>query len=117
MGEIVFWTLLRIALLIPVLWILRGYIDFGFWWIISAAGIYAIIIHPTIVHYRLFEEQNKEVIESSLCSTCRNFDKTAVLCLKHDRHPTIDFIPCEGLHWEPIAKDKLDEENFFENED
>jgi hypothetical protein len=116
MGEIVFWTLFRIVLLIPVLWILRSYIDFGFWWIISAMGIYVIIIHPAIVHYKLFEEKNKEVIESSLCSTCRNFDKSAVLCLKHDRHPSINYIPCDGLHWEPKTNNKLDKENLFENE-
>lgn len=113
MGEIVFWTLFRIALLIPVLWILSNYLDFNLWWLISTAAIYSIIVHPAIMHYKLFEEKNKEVIESSLCSTCRNFDKSAVLCLKHDRHPTISYIPCEGLHWEPKADRKLDKEDFF----
>jgi len=116
MGEIVFWSIFRIVLLIPILWISRDYIDFRFWWIIASTAIYVVIIHPAILHYRLFEEKNKDVIESSLCSTCKNFDKTAVLCLKHDRHPSVNYIPCEGLHWEPNKDSKLDKENLFENE-
>jgi hypothetical protein len=114
MGEIIFWALVRIILLIPILWILRSYIDFGLWWIVSSVAIYVIIIQPAMLHYRFFEEKYKDVIESSLCSTCKNFDKTAVLCLKHDRHPSINYIPCDGLHWEPNSNSKLDKENLFE---
>ena len=64
-------------------------------------SIYGIIIHPTIIHYKLFEEKNKEIIESTLCSSCKHFDKTAVLCMKYDKHPSLEFLPCEGVDWEP----------------
>jgi hypothetical protein len=114
MGEIVFWTIMRAAITIPVVWLLQGYFDFKFWWAISLFAIYGAIIHPAIIHYRLFEEKNKDVIESTLCSSCRHFDKTAVLCMKHDEHPTQKYLPCDGIDWEPrtarTSKDELKSE-------
>ena len=101
MGEIVFWTIIRTAVVIPIVWFLGSYIEYQFWWIISVMAIYGVIIHPAIIHYRLFEEKNKAVIESTLCSTCRHFDKSAVLCMKYDKHPSVDYLPCNGLDWEP----------------
>jgi hypothetical protein len=103
MGEIVFWTILRIVLVIPILWIAKSYIEFEMWWLISFLAIYGVIIHPAIIHYRLFEERNKDIIESTLCSTCKHFDRSAVLCMKYDKHPTVEYLPCEGFDWEPKA--------------
>ena len=103
MGEIVFWTIIRTALVIPALWIIEEYIRFQYWWAVSLMIIYGVIIHPTIIHYRLFEEKNKDIIESTMCSTCKHFDKSAVLCLKHDKHPTKNSLPCEGTDWEPAS--------------
>ena len=101
MGDIVFWTIMRTAVVIPAMWILRGYIDFELWWAICLMSIYGVIIHPTLIHYKLFEEKNKDIIESTLCSSCKHFDKTAVLCMKYDKHPTMESLPCEGVDWEP----------------
>jgi len=101
LGEIVFWTLLRAAVTIPAVWLLRGYFDFQLWWMISLMAMYGIIIHPAVIHYKLFQERNKDIIENTLCSNCKHFDKTAVLCMKHDKHPTKTELPCEGLDWEP----------------
>ena len=103
MGEIVFWTIMRTAITIPLVWLLQCYMDVLFWWVIVLFSIYGVIIHPAIIHSRLFEEKNKDVIESTLCSSCQHFDKTAVLCLKHDKHPTKDTLPCDGIDWEPKA--------------
>lgn len=103
MGEIVFWTIIRAAIAIPLVWLLQGYIDYQIWWIVSLFTIYGVIIHPTIIHYKLFEEKNKDIIESTLCSSCIHFDKSAVLCLKHDEHPTQEHLPCNGIDWEPKA--------------
>lgn len=100
MGAIVFWTLVRAAVLIPALIILHDYVDYQFYWIIGIAAVYGVIIHPAVVQYNLFREKNKDVIDNSLCASCKHFDESAVLCMKHDKHPTMDFIPCEGMHWE-----------------
>ena len=101
MGGIIYWTIIRIAILIPVLWIATNYIEFKYWWMVVTMSIYGIIIHPAFIQYRLFREENDEVITNTLCSSCKHFDETAVLCLKYDEHPTEDEIPCEGSDWEP----------------
>jgi hypothetical protein len=100
LGAIVYWTLIRAVILIPALLLLFEYIDYKLWWIIGVMSIYGIIIHPAIVQYNLFIEKNKEIINNTLCSSCRHFDETAVICMKYDKHPTLDSLPCEGLDWE-----------------
>lgn len=104
MGAIVFWTLIRTAILIPTLLILFEWLDYKFWWMITGMGVYVVIIHPMVIQYKIFTEQNKEIINNTLCSSCRHFDETAVLCMKHDKHPTVEFLPCEGTHWEVKEK-------------
>ena len=102
MGAIVYWTLIRIAILIPLLWIATDYIEYKYWWMIVSMSIYGFVIHPAVIQYKLFNEQNQEIITNTLCSSCKHFDKIAVLCLKYDEHPTKEIIPCEGSDWEPI---------------
>lgn len=101
MGSIVFWGIIRTAIFIPVMWLLMGYMDLRYWWSLLPIAIYAIIIQPAVIQYRFFMEENKEIIENSLCSSCNFFDKSAVICLKFDKHPGRNFLPCEGLGWEP----------------
>lgn len=107
MGDIVFWTLIRLAVSIPLVWILKDYLGYYIWWMTLIFIFYAFVIHPAILSYKKFEGINKNLFESSLCSSCKHFEKTAVLCIKYDKHPTLDYIPCEGQDWEPKS---------FENE-
>lgn len=100
MGAIVFWTLIRTAVLIPALLLLFDFMDYKFWWIVGVMSVYGVIIHPAVIQYNLFIEKNKEVLNNTLCSSCRHFDKSAVLCMKYDKHPTTKFLPCEGNDWE-----------------
>lgn len=102
MGKIIFWAIIRIAILIPLLWFATDYIDYKFWWVVAALAIYGVIIHPAVVQYKIFSEENKEVLTDTICSQCRHFDASAVLCTKYDEHPTPDYIPCNGVDWEPI---------------
>ena len=101
MGEVVFWTLIRAAVTIIGLWIIKSQVDTELWLMISVAAVYVLIIHPAMVSYRWFEERNKKVIEATLCSSCKNFDRSAVLCMKYDKHPTENYVPCDGVDWEP----------------
>ncbi len=101
MGEVIFWTLGRIVIIIPVLWILEGYFHSEFWWTFGLLVIYGFIIHPAVIHYKLFQSKNKEIIESTLCSSCKHFDRSAVLCMLYDKHPTKIVLPCGGNDWEP----------------
>jgi len=101
MGGIIFWAIIRTAILIPLLWIFMDWIQYKYWWAVLSVTIYGVIIHPAVVQYKLFLDKNKELLTNSLCSTCRHFDETAVICLKYDKHPTKDYIPCDGADWEP----------------
>ncbi len=106
-GSIVYWGIVRLALTIVLLMILYYYLDYGTWWLIGIVSLYIIVVHPIIIQYEMYREQNKLVLESSLCSSCRYFDVTAVLCTKLDEHPSEIYLPCEGMYWEPKS---------FENE-
>ncbi len=112
MGAIVFWTIIRTAILIPVLWVLRGYVDNMLWWSISPLAIYGVILHPAIIHYKLFIESTKEIVENTLCSGCKHFDKSAVLCMKYDKHPSREFLPCDGMDWTPGSIDANEKEIY-----
>jgi len=101
MGRIIYWAIIRVAILIPTLWLLLDWMEYKFWWTLGIISIYGVIIHPAVVQYRLFLDENKEVLEDTICAGCKNFDETAVLCLIHDEHPTKDYIPCDGIDWEP----------------
>ena len=112
MGEVVFWTIIRTAIVLPLVWVLKSYLNFDLWWAVSIVAIYGVIIHPAIIHYKLFKSKNKDVLESTLCSTCTHFDESAVLCMLHDKHPTKVFLPCEGLDWEPKSS-SVDSEDIY----
>jgi hypothetical protein len=107
MGAIVFWTIIRTAILIPILWLLIDVIDFKFWWTLLAVSIYGVIIHPAVIQYKFFLEKNKKILHDTLCSSCKHFDETAILCLKHDKHPTEKSLPCEGVDWQPKENSNL----------
>jgi hypothetical protein len=94
---------MRITLVIPSLWIAKSYMNYQLWFSISLLAIYGVIIHPTAIHYRLFVEKNREIIESTMCSSCKHFDESAVLCLKHDEHPSREYLPCDGVDWIPSS--------------
>ncbi|MBA4251900.1 MAG: hypothetical protein C0425_10705 [Chlorobiaceae bacterium] len=113
MGDIIFWAIIRTAILIPVLWIAKDFIDYSFWWTLTILCIYGVILHPALIQYRLFLEKNNVVLNSTLCSSCQHFDKTAVLCLKHDEHPTEIYLPCDGLEWEPQSNEQVEEKDFL----
>ena len=110
MGHIIFWAIIRTAVLIPVLWFLMGLIEYKYWWWLVILSVYGIIIHPMAIQFKIFYEENKEIIEQTLCTSCKHFDSTAVLCMKHDEHPTLKTLPCEGLDWEPKGKENEREE-------
>ncbi len=101
MGAIIFWGIIRTALLIIALWILYGKIEYKYWWWFAVLSVYGVVVYPAMVQYRMFLHENEEIINNSLCSSCKHFDKTAVICLKYDKHPTLKLLPCKGMDWEP----------------
>lgn len=101
MGEIIYWLLIRMAVVILALWYISENFYFKFFWTFGFIIIYLAVFHPAYVKYKKFIHKNKPILEDTLCSKCKHFDETAVLCMKHDKHPDENFIPCEGEHWDP----------------
>jgi len=100
-GEIIYKTLIRLGLSLLILWFLKDHFDEKYFWIISSLAIYFFTFHPAYLSYKKFNEENHSILTETLCSSCKHFDETAVLCMKYDKHPTENFIPCEGKDWEP----------------
>jgi len=103
-GSIVSWAIFRVAAVIIVAYIISEYVtwlDYSTWWIITLALFYGIVLWPMQVQYRIYREETARVMDGTLCSTCRYFESTGVLCSKLDEHVTEESIPCEGELWEP----------------
>jgi len=101
LGEIIWYSIIRFGLTILVLWLTRDYWGVKYFVLIGFLSIFFFVIYPAIHSYKRFIEKNKPVIEHSLCTSCRHFDPSAVLCMKYDKHPNENFLPCEGNDWEP----------------
>ena len=103
-GSIVSWAIFRALLVILVSLLVYDYIrwlDYGLWWTVTAVALFAIVIHPMQVQYRLFREETRRVMDGTLCSSCSYFEETGVMCSKLDEHVTEDSVPCAGELWEP----------------
>ncbi|PLX32633.1 MAG: hypothetical protein C0600_01905 [Ignavibacteria bacterium] len=103
-GSIVSWGIFRAAIVMLLSWVvgdLVGWLDYGTWWMLTVLIFYAAVLHPMQVQYRLYKEETAQVMEGTLCSSCRYFEPTGVLCSKLDEHVSEDDIPCEGELWEP----------------
>lgn len=103
-GSIVSWALFRAAIVIGIALLLVEYvrwIDYSTWVILTLIMVYAVVIHPLQVQYRIYREETARVMEGTLCSTCKYFEPTGVMCAKLDEHVSEDYIPCGGELWEP----------------
>ncbi len=116
-GSIVSWAILRTALVITAALLLYDYVswvDYGLWWGVTVISLYAIVIHPMQIQYRLYKDETRDVMSGTLCSSCRHFEQTGVLCMKLDEHVTVDVVPCNGELWEPHSTHRDDSEGDFE---
>jgi hypothetical protein len=100
-GEIIYKTLIRLGIFLLVLWFFKNYFDEKYFLIISLLVIYFFIFHPAYLAYKKFTEESKNILTGTLCSSCKHFDESAILCTKYDKHPTENYLPCEGNDWEP----------------
>ena len=103
-GSIVSWAIFRTAIVIVVSLLLYEYVhwvDYTLWWGVTAISIYAVVLHPMQIQYRIYKEETSRVVRGTLCSSCRYFEETGVLCSKLDEHVSEEYVPCGGELWEP----------------
>ncbi len=111
LGSIISWAIFRAAAVIFGCWLLgelAPWLNYGVWWGITLVSLYAIVLHPMTVQYNIYKQETARVMSGTLCSTCRYFESTGVMCSKLDEHVTEDVVPCEGELWEPKGFDDED---------
>lgn len=100
-GSIVWGTLFRSFIIITLSFLVFEYTDnYDNWWF-ALFVLWFFAAMPAYSAYTNFQKDIVDFSDSTLCGSCRNFDKSAQLCKIYDQHPTDDFIPCEGNDWEP----------------
>lgn len=100
-GSIVWYAMLRLVLTIAAALMLYDRVDYSEWWWITIAGIYGFVVFPAQVQYNHFRQSSRQIIEETLCSSCRFFNPDGLHCTKLDEHVSERYLPCEGEGWEP----------------
>jgi hypothetical protein len=110
-GSIVWGIILRMSIIVFLSFLLFSSFEMRQYWWISLLAIWAIAAYPGWRQFAKFQENVKKVEESTLCGSCRHFDKTSQLCRIFDEHVSKDYIPCEGISWEPRHYDSDEEDD------
>lgn len=79
---------------------------FNYWYLLLFV-FWLLAFYPGFQEYQKFQEQSKQIIDSTMCGSCVNFSADNQLCKIYDQHITTDIIPCEGLDWEPKSYEDL----------
>ncbi|MGE5481176.1 MAG: hypothetical protein ACM3U1_12210 [Chloroflexota bacterium] len=108
-GSILWGTLVRIT--ITFIFLLAAVDLFPnlrpHWWIMLFA-VWFFIAYPAFSAYKEYNASLEEFKVNTLCGSCRHFEETAKLCRIYDEHVSEDYVPCEGMSWEP--KNTFDDE-------
>lgn len=107
-GSIVWGVLLRTAIVIAVSFFLMVYIENREYVFLLFFLLWFAAAYPGWRQYQIFQNRIKKVEESTLCGSCIHFDSSSQLCKIFDEHVSRDYIPCEGLNWEPKHYDSED---------
>jgi hypothetical protein len=101
-GTIVYGAVLRtLVLLLGTLALLGVMPDlWRYAWLVLLA-LWGVVVYPAYQRWREFSERVEQLKEELLCGSCRYFEETGQLCTLLDEHVRSDYIPCEGLSWEP----------------
>ena len=100
-GAIILGSLLRTFLILTIsFFIIKKYFLYDYILLLIFI-IWFFVAMPAYQAYQNFNKDMEDFSESTLCGTCKYFDKSAQLCKIYDEHPTKEYIPCEGSSWEP----------------
>jgi hypothetical protein len=106
-GTIIFRALVKISMIILSTWFVMEYYPFQVQQYLSMpipllaiALIYFIAVFPAYRQYQQFHHDSKRRVGGTLCSKCRYYDGTGVICTLYDEHVSKTHIPCGGESWE-----------------
>jgi len=104
-GSIVAGTIFRTAIIMVIVLAINGIFDLRTHWVIILLAIWFLVAYPAYKKYQKFNEEEDALSESIICGSCIHYDKSAQLCTIYDQHVKEDYIPCDGLDWEPRSKE------------
>ncbi len=116
-GSIVLYCIVATAATLLVYWYIFEFQDASESWHLAFFAAWIVAMYPTLRMYETYKKQSKKIEENALCSTCRNYEETGLLCRLYDEHVSANYTPCEGNDWQPrpgMARDddSDDEEGF-----
>lgn len=100
-GTIVFGALLRGFVVILAGFALWHYAGVEVSVPVSLVLLWGYAVYPAYRQFVLFSEQSQRIEEELLCSSCRHFNRSGQHCQLYDEHVRPDYIPCDGLDWDP----------------
>jgi hypothetical protein len=103
-GSIIWGAILRSAILMLIIFLLLESLTMREYWWFMLFAIWFIAVYPAWLQWQKFNERMKTFTEQTLCGSCIQFDPTSQLCRLFDEHVSTNYIPCEGLNWEPVSK-------------
>lgn len=106
-GSIVWGALLRSAIVMVSMFYIIPKFDLQQYWYYNLFLIWIIGIYPAYLQNKKYNERIEILEESTMCGSCKYFNKNGQLCKLYDLHVSNNHIPCEGESWE--AKNEWDE--------
>lgn len=103
MGSIVWGVILRTTMIVFGSFIFMYLFDSRQYWWISLVVLWFGAAYPAWRQLQKFNQRIDKVSDEILCGTCRNFDKNSQLCRIYDEHVSKEYLPCDGLDWEPTS--------------
>ena len=104
MGAIIYWALVRFALVMLGAWVLFAYIPkYSDWWTMFFVSVTLIVVYPAQLQWRKQLDAIRRAEQNGLCATCRYYARREALCTKLDEHVRKDYTPCGGEGWEPLG--------------
>jgi len=101
-GEIIYWGLIRFAIVLVAAWVLYSVVpNYSDWWMMFFIAVSLIVVYPAQLAWRRHQHTIRRANQNALCATCRHFAPREALCTKLDEHVMKDYTPCGGEGWEP----------------
>ncbi len=102
-GSIVWGIILRASIIVLFSFFFIQFFRFhGYWWLALFIFWFAAI-YPGWKQFQNFDKKIKDIEENTLCGKCKYFESSGQLCKIYDEHITKEYIPCDGLDWEPTS--------------
>src|SRR5581483_7307881 len=80
-GAIIYWGLIRFALVLVGAWVLYNFMpNYSDWWTLFFVAVGLVVVYPAQLAWRKHVETVRHASRNGLCATCRHFAAEETLC-------------------------------------